>query len=288
MPLSLNKPEEQPMSVKSMMVHVDKGDSCKARLDAAFNLAVTQNAHVTGVGLREQMPIDNAYALQMPKEVVEAFKEQLDERLNELGKSFNAAAKSNGWEDKSDWQKLLGDPVTSVSTAGRYVDMIVVGQTKSDSLPEQFKLPDNLVFESGRPVMVIPHHGAKTIGKRILVAWNASREAARAVSDAIPLMEQAEAVRIVTIDEKMTDDIPNFDIAQLLARHNIKAEATNTTPGNDSGNSAGEAILNQAAKFNADLIVMGAYGHSRFRETMLGGATRYILENTKVPAMLSH
>jgi nucleotide-binding universal stress UspA family protein len=137
-------------------------------------------------------------------------------------------------------------------------------------------------------VLVVPRYGTfDTVGERVLVAWNGSREATRAVHDALPILKLATKVTVLSIDpERDTGDrIPSADIALHLARHGVAAEGTSTV-GLDI--SVGDLLLSRAADLGADLIVMGAYGHSRMRELVLGGATRHILQHMTVPVLMSH
>ncbi|MBE9552893.1 MAG: universal stress protein, partial [Proteobacteria bacterium] len=131
-----------------------------------------------------------------------------------------------------------------------------------------------------------PYIGAQAeIGRNVLVAWNGSREAARAVSDAMPILEAADSIEVFAVEPRGIGDIPGADIAQHLARHGLKTDAAKTA-GLDI--EVGDVLLNQVADGGADLIVMGAYGHSRMRELVLGGATRHILGHMTVPVLLSH
>jgi nucleotide-binding universal stress UspA family protein len=137
---------------------------------------------------------------------------------------------------------------------------------------------------------VVPYiGGSDIIGRRALVAWNASREAARALNDAIPLLEDAENVTVLSVNPKRgirgEGDLPAADIALHLARHGMKAEASYVVA-EDIG--VGDALLSRAADLGSDLIVMGGYGHSRLREIVLGGATRTVLRHMTVPVLLSH
>jgi nucleotide-binding universal stress UspA family protein len=148
----------------------------------------------------------------------------------------------------------------------------------------------NVMLASGRPVLAIPYAGQfEQIGERVLVAWNASREATRAVNDALPLLMGAKAVTILAVNPKHGieghGDVPAADIALHLARHGVKAEAAHTIAKDIS---EGDALLSYAADLGADLIVAGGYGHSRAREMVFGGATRTLLQEMTVPMLLSH
>jgi nucleotide-binding universal stress UspA family protein len=149
-------------------------------------------------------------------------------------------------------------------------------------------LAGDLVLSVGRPVLFVPYAGRfPATGKRVLVAWNASREAARAVSDALPLLARAESFEVVAFEPRPGDhgEVPGADIALYLARHGVKATAARqSAPEIDIG----AQILSRAADTGADLIVMGGYGHSRLRELVLGGVTRSMLEAMTVPVLMSH
>ncbi len=170
--------------------------------------------------------------------------------------------------------------------------MTVVSQynpeTATGSIPSD--LAERLVLETGRPILVVPYAGEFTnVGKRVVVAWDTGRESVRAVNDAIPLMQNAKKVKVIAINPhkkgKKHGEIPADDITRHLKRHGIKAEADHfSTKGIDEGS----LILNTAADEQADLLVMGAYGHHRFRELILGGVTRAIFEQMTMPVLMSH
>jgi nucleotide-binding universal stress UspA family protein len=139
----------------------------------------------------------------------------------------------------------------------------------------------------GRPVLVVPRYGTfPTIGERVLVAWNGAREAVRAVNDALPLLQRAQLVTVLSIDPSDADHrIPSADITLHLARHGVTAVAAQTR-GTDL--LVADILLSYAADLGADLIVSGAYGHTRLRELVLGGMTRHLLQTMTVPVLMSH
>jgi len=172
---------------------------------------------------------------------------------------------------------------------GRYVDLIVIGQPwAADISAVNNSFANQVMLEAGRPVLMIPHAGEfPTIGKRIIVGWNASREATRAVTDAIPFLQQAEVVQVMVINPKSGEHgaMPGSDIALFLARHGVQVEVqVDKASEIDIGNE----MLSRASDFGADMIVMGGYGHSRFRESLMGGATRTLIDSMTVPVLLSH
>ena len=149
--------------------------------------------------------------------------------------------------------------------------------------------PEYVVINSGRPVLIVPYAGRfDTFGKRVLVAWDASISATRAVTAALPLLRRADAVEIVVFNADVQDDAhgeqPGADIALYLARHDVKVNVVRQNSKIDIGN----ALLSMTNDLNSDLMVMGGYGHSRFREILLGGVTRTVLESMTVPVLMAH
>jgi nucleotide-binding universal stress UspA family protein len=170
----------------------------------------------------------------------------------------------------------------------RYVDLTVLGQADPEPSSLRSVSPEEVVLFSGRPTLIVPAVGRfEHVGRHALIAWNASREAACVVGDAMPLLVHAQAVTVLSINSAGRNDGKQqaIDLAHHLARHGIEAEATAT----DAEHIAvGEVLLARASDCGADLIVMGAYGHSRSRQLLLGGATRHVLKHTTVPVLMGH
>jgi nucleotide-binding universal stress UspA family protein len=184
-----------------------------------------------------------------------------------------------------------GETITGLNLHARYADLVIAGQVDPRD-PEwaDLRLPERVVLESGRPVMVIPFIGApQPIGKRIMVAWNASREAVRAVNDALPLLVDADTVEVLAINPPVGEagdgDIPCADICLHLARHGINAIAESMQAEDIQ---VGDLLLSRAVDRGVDLIVMGAYGHSRFREIVLSGVSRRLFKHMTTPVLFSH
>jgi nucleotide-binding universal stress UspA family protein len=167
----------------------------------------------------------------------------------------------------------------------------VLGQVDPDEPPYVGRdLPEQVVLASGRPVLVVPHDWAPgPLGDRVLLAWDASRAAARALSDAVPILERAESVLVVSATPKSIwlglVELPGADMALHLARHQIEVEVQTV---DTDGMETGDALLSFAADRGCDLLVMGAYAHSRVRELVLGGATRTILNSMTLPVLMAH
>jgi nucleotide-binding universal stress UspA family protein len=170
----------------------------------------------------------------------------------------------------------------------RHLDLSVLAQTEPDTETPEELLIEAALFGSGRPVLVVPYiqkAGLKL--DRVMVCWDGSRNAARAIADAMPFLERSKAIDVVTVSrsEGARDELPGADIAQHLARHKLNVDLKRIVA---SDLDVTSTILSHAADSGADLIVMGGYGHSRLREFVLGGATRGILESMTVPTLMSH
>jgi nucleotide-binding universal stress UspA family protein len=278
------------LSYKSILVQVDHAKACPARIDAAIDLALRYAAHLTGLYLIAE-PTGASFARgYLPPEVMEAISARAEERAEEGLARFRAVAERN--KVAFDTRIARGFDVELADVFGmhaRYADLAVVGQDDPDE-PSAGDLPERVVLGSGRAVLLIPYIGAgKTLGQRVVVAWNASREAARAVREALPLLKQAAAVSVVSVNPKPAElghgEVPGADIGLYLARHGVKVDVQRIdTADLDVGN----ALLSHVAGEAADLLVMGGYGHSRLREIVLGGATRTILHDMTVPVLMSH
>ncbi len=185
---------------------------------------------------------------------------------------------------------LYTEVADTLATNARYADLAIVGQADPDDGDVARDLPEEVTLSSGRPSLVIPYIGpAATLGQRVTVAWDASREAARAVNDAMPILERAQAVSVVTVNPRQQPfghgEQPGADIALHLARHGVKVEVQQVESRDvDIANT----ILSHIADRSSDLLVMGAYGHSRLRELVLGGVTRTILRDMTVPVFIAH
>jgi nucleotide-binding universal stress UspA family protein len=278
------------MVLKDILVHIDNSKACPARLSAAIELAHSHRAHLTGL---YTMPFPNALVMDMAgapgatgiaqAEIIHAEEEASRSRAAEAELKFKQATADSGGE----WRSQQGEPVGVLTLNGRCFDLIVIGQAHSDDLDAPNSgFVDSVIVNAGRPLLVIPYIGiGSTIGKRVLIAWDGSRESARALNDSLALIANAESVEIVTLDA----DSENRDIAgdarRHLVRHGIDAELLELPSGDLE---VEQALLARCSDRSIDLLVMGAYGHSRLREKILGGATRDILKEMTIPVLMSH
>jgi nucleotide-binding universal stress UspA family protein len=191
---------------------------------------------------------------------------------------------------ESEWHLIGAGDAPELVALAKAVDLVIYGQRSRDyPVPTGFR-PEDILLGSGRPVLVTPYAGKfAAIGRRVLVAWDGTREASRALHDALPLLAEAEAVRVVTVrarEGSFERDRPELDrIVRHLERHGIAARPEETLRGDMR---VSELLLSRAADMSADLIIAGAYHHSQLREALLGGVSRELLDHMTVPVLMSH
>jgi len=277
------------MAIKDILVHIDGTRASANRLTTALNMARIHDAHLTGLYVIPHYAIPPYAEVQIGAEILAAQREAGMQQARRLEKTFQEILEGSGVS--YEWRAVEGDLVNCLTLHGRYVDLVVVGQADSDD-PESVDAAttDHMVLEVGRPVLFVPYIGApKVVGEHIMVAWNATREAVRAVADAMPLLQRARRVEVVSVNPPRGSagegDVPGADICLHLARHGVRAEAHQIVV---SDIDVGNLLLSRAADEEVDLMVMGAYGHSRFRELVFGGATRHLLDHMTVPVLMAH
>lgn len=200
---------------------------------------------------------------------------------------------------KSEWREVDGPLDRQTELQVRYCDLVITGQADPEEVHIGTRdLTSELVLMAGRPIITVPYVGKfETVGKRVLVAWDGTREATRAVHDAIPILTTAEVVSVCEVNPPDSAHSTALDIAAHLVEHGVNAEAHPTVSKLPKDETAvlgarslrvGDVLLSAASDFSADLLVMGAYGHSRIREFVLGGTTRYMLEHMTVPVLMAH
>jgi len=277
---------------KTILLHVDAARSAPARLRLAAMLAQQQQAHLvcaamTGISryaYREHE--DQPYQVIRP-DLARLATANASEALDKLGQ----LADSLGVQSCE--RRLVNDDAYGgLLLQARYADLVVLSQADRDDPATGGMLqdlPEQVILNCSRPVLVVPFAGMfATIGGTVLVAWDGSIQATRAVTHALPILRRAARVVIGMIDPVIGGsehgDVPGADIATYLARHGVRVEVRSEGGAGD----AGEALLAMADKEQADLLVMGAYGHPRYREIMLGGATRTVLATATLPVLMSH
>ena len=272
------------MAIKNILLHIDRDERNGARSDLAIGLAQEHEAHLVGLFAYAGPAMTYAYGeAYVAQEIVRRHEQEASEAAAALRAEFERRAANAALSHE--WRMEEEKGHTTLAVQARYADLVVVGQTDPDTGGRAYNLAEEVMMASGTPTLAVPYAGVfESVGKRVMVAWNGSRESSRAVRDALPLLEAADQVIVYSVNPDH-DHIPGAEIATHLARHGINTDAKHTVA---SGIDIGDAILGAVSDNAVDLLVMGAYGHTRFREFVLGGATRHILHHMTVPTLLSH
>ena len=280
------------MSIKTILVCLNEVERVKVLLDLASAIAAKHDAHVTGLYVIPAVRVYAASDLQLTAQVFEGQRTFFKERAEKVKAAFEAMASRQ--RIQAEWQlvespsPLVADPAAERALQA---DLVIVSQIDPDSeAGVELDFVERMIMGTGRPLLVVPREGTfGDVGRRVVIGWNATREASRAAFDAVPLLKEAEAVHVTWVDpQKSLEEngaLPGAELAQALSRHGISAIAEGYPT---SGLTSGEALLNRVSDVGADLLVMGAYGHSRLRELVLGGATRFVLQSMTVPVLMSH
>lgn len=280
------------MSWKDILVIVSEADADEPALALGEALANQSGAHLAATFLTplpdeplayEPTVVAGVWAelLGRARQEAEAERKRVEDRLKRFSRSCELRSA----------EALSRDLGRVAAVHARYADVAVLTRPSEDAgLELREEIIEGVLFHSGRPALIAPP-GWKggTIGKRVVIAWDASREATRALSEADDVLESAEAVTVVTVDAKPKmfghGDQPGANIAGHLSRRGLPAEVRNV---DSMGRSASLAILEEANTLGADLVVMGGYAHSRLRELVFGGATRELLRAANVPLLMAH
>lgn len=279
------------MAFKNLLVHLDPSKSSVKRADAAIALAAEHGAHLTALAAAAAPSVPTYVEAQIPAALFERARSTLNQELAAAGEAFTTRAKAAGIAHEVRME-LAQEPLAElISRHARYVDLAILGQSDPDDpatgAPE---LSEDVILGCGRPVLMVPYIGAmQAPGRRIVVAWDAGREAARAVNDAMPLLAAADQVLVLIVNPRRGPhghgEEPGSDIATHLARHGVKVEVKVVT---QRDLTVADVILSRIADETVDLVVMGAYGHARLREMVLGGVTREMFRSMTVPLFMSH
>jgi nucleotide-binding universal stress UspA family protein len=278
--------------MKTICVHIDEGERFNERARVAAGLAARLGATLKGVFTQRTLVLPAEVAGDLARTVIGQH-ERAEKELAEAAQTVLAEAAAGQGLAAPGFERTLGEPVAALTPHCLLADLLVVAQTDGDNrsvrVPPDFA--DQMADAAGLPVLVVPYAGHfPEVGRRVLIAWKPSPQAARAVRAAIPLLEKAERVDIVGFVGKRasgdeTGPTPGVaQVAAMLASHGVQAKAVELPLG---GVAVGEMLLSYAADRQSDLLVMGCYSHSRLRERVLGGVTRTMLGSMTIPVLLA-
>lgn len=281
------------MSYKTILVHADESRHAQQRFELAAQLAARENAHLVGMAATA-LP-GTFYLPELIGEstmTLTAYIEYLRQRAQGVLAQFEATARQAGM-GRFESRIVEDEAGAALCIQARYSDLVVISQQDPDeSLPAlRRNFADYVVLHAARPVLVLPYALRPILpAHRILLAWDASAEAARAATAALPFLQRAELVQIIVFDPDTRGlahgEQPGSDIAQYLVRHGVHVEVSQQVT--DHRIDVGNALLSAAADFNADMMVMGCYGHLRLREVLLGGVSHTVLGAMTVPVLMCH
>jgi nucleotide-binding universal stress UspA family protein len=275
--------------IKDLVVNLGVGKPHDVAVDYAISIAETFDAHLCGIAFSYEPVVAPSIMGGVSADAIDAQRAASEQAANAAIAGFEAAAKREGVvAEHRKLEASLGGAGDLFGRLARRFDLSVVGQAEPKHGVAQDLLIEGALFGSGRPVVVVPYiqkGGLKL--DRVLICWDGSRPAARAIADAMPFLARSVAIDIVIVagGREKSDEIAGVDMGEHLARHGLKIEIKRIV---SADMDVANTILSYAADSGADFIVMGGFGHSRLREFVLGGATRGILAAMTVPALMSH
>ena len=284
--------------MKTILVPLEESDVLPSVLEVALIVGRQFDSYIEGLyeqpGLTEVVVAGEGLGVT-PPDLVETFQQQEKERAIRAHELFEAFMKEKGvllngggapqehatagWiEEEVPGRDLVGN-------RGRLFDLIVVGRPVRNSATPTMSLLEAALFETGRPILIAPPKPPSGLGKNVVVSWNGSYETPRCISFAMPLLRKSEKVTVLQVEEGMVPGPTANDATIHLRRNGINAEALNVEAGSRT---AGEAVLEEAEKLNADLLIKGAYTRSRIRQMIFGGITSHILDAAEMPVLMCH
>jgi nucleotide-binding universal stress UspA family protein len=278
------------MGFKDILVHVDSTAASDIRLRLAISLARRFGARLSGLHITPDPDVPPYFKPSAVARIAKLYRQGAREAALLSEAQFREATKDI--DVVAVWQSVEGDIAAMLAGRARFSDLLVLGQYDTENPPTiaAFTTPEKVVVDAGTPILVVPTSGNfDDSGRQVLVAWDGSRESARAVRDAMPLLRAAERVSLLAFDPDrqghMHPDANPAELAAHLARHGVAAKVTEVS---FSEKNVGNNLLVHAAQLRADLLVMGAYGHPRLLEFWLGGTTQALLERAAIPVLMSH
>ncbi|GAA4014605.1 universal stress protein [Actimicrobium antarcticum] len=279
------------MPFKTILVHLDESPNLDSRIELAAQTAITHEAHLvglasTGISRFFYDSVASGAGVADLGPYLDNLRGQANLRLQNFEKLADRLGVNS-------FEKVLADDETENALAmrARYSDLVIVGQYDPEGTIQSVyaNLPEYVTLNGAAPVLVIPYTGSyPLVPQRVLIAWDGGQEATRAIRNALPLLQAAKVVEVAIFNPQERPDVhgeePGADIALFLARHGVTANVRQERPEIP----VGEALLSLAADLQSDLLVMGCYGHSRFREVLLGGVSRTILDAITLPVLMSH
>ncbi len=285
------------MAIKDLAVAYNGSTNSKAALGFAIQMCKKYDAALTGIHVRMPISFEPQVQRWMPKEVLASLKTAGEEGAREIETGFREAVAAAGFSGPLEWLVEEGQTNDHLARLSRYHDLLVIGQFSEAGDNKRLKVrAEDLVIRSGKPLIIVPNgYQVRPFEEHAAVAWDGSRPAARALTDAMQILETKKRLDVVTITApsgksgaksgKTDAPKPGHDLIRHLKHHGIEARIVSLAASKDQ---VGATILGHCAETQPDVLVMGAYGHARLREDLFGGVTRTILQTMNVPVFMSH
>ena len=275
------------MAIKDILLHIDTSDRGSSVSDFALSLATEMGAHLTAAGIVLEIVPPASFMGEYPYDIMAEAIEQARQSAEQNYRKIAAAAPPTVQTELVMIQAISGQAREDFGRLARHFDIAVAGQGGDEGGSDDELMVEGALFSSGRPVFVVPniHKGPAKLGKA-MVCWDGGLPSARAVAGSIDILKRAGKVEVVSIAGRNlpNEELPGFNINRHLTRHGISATLKKLPAAQDIG----ATLLSYAADSGADYMVMGAYGHSRLREFVLGGTTRTILGSMTIPVLMAH
>lgn len=279
------------MAIKDLLVAYDGNEASEKALEFALRMGAKYGAVVTGINVTTEESIDSHVRRWMSKDMIDGLKASRIEAVKGIEEKFKAHIKASGYTGETGWLVEEGQPDLTLARSARFYDVLIIGQFLTAFKSERRTVdPAELLLRAGKPVIVVPKdYAVRDFKEEAAVAWDGSRFAARALTDAMQILETKKKldVLIASSDPKAAKiaAMPGLDILVHLNRHGI---AATTVDLEGKGRGIGEAIVAHCKQTDPDVLVMGAYGRGTFGSLLFGGVTQHVLQNQPVPVLISH
>lgn len=287
------------MALKDLLLYLDPANRSPAHVRLAVDLARRHGSSITALYVREWTPEQLAHrktaelagqSLRELGALNEAVESSLGQSALEARAALERLAAQHGVPTQ--WRAIEDEPRTVLPQYARYADLCILGaETPAGSTAGGYRFSEEMLFVAGRPVLLVPNVAPSgTLGAHVAIAWNSSRSAARALNDAMPVLEASESTTVITVNPSESIEarggLPVAHLLEHLRRHGISARLVELS--DVPAEAVAAALQEKASAAGADLLVAGAHGHTWLREVLLGSVTRDLLADVKLPLMMSH
>jgi len=287
------------MTIRVILAPIDGTDESKPALETAVAISAAFGAHVEALHVRtdpkESIPLlGEGMSVAMIEDMVHIAEAEAEEKGKNARAHFDDCLSERGIAVTSDpetagasaeWREEWGRDDDVVARYGRLADLIVAPQPTGESDVSLTLALNAALFDTGRPVLVVPPGGGNAMGRKVAISWNGSAQSARAVGSALPFLKNAEDTTVFSVESPRTQSSKSREVSEYLGWHGLRCSTREIV---GSGGTVGAELMNEIEKAAIDLLVMGAYTHSRVRQLILGGVTRHVLENAKLPVLMAH